>query len=178
MSTYDARLSALEKDVTVMKQDIVYKLDETNTVVTAILGVVGTHGRDLKQVMKRLESLDNRVEGIDARLAKSEVQLEGLIQDVRAVQEQQDVQGRDLKDIKRRLDGFDQRFVGIDQRFDGIDQRFDGIDQRFDGIDQRFVSIDQRFDGIDQRFTSLEEKFDRRFEQVLQVLATLTNKAE
>jgi DNA repair exonuclease SbcCD ATPase subunit len=127
MSTYDSRLAALEKDAIVMKQDIIYKLDDTKSAVTVITGVIGVQGRDLKYII-------NQVKGIDIRL-------EGLIQEVRAIDEQQHVQGQDIKDIKRRLDG-----------------------------------IDQRLDGIDQRFTSLEEKFDKRFEQVLQVLATLTNK--
>lgn len=148
MSTYDVRLAALEKDVTVMKQDIIYKLDDTNSAVTVIQGIVGVQGRDLKYLI-------SQVKVIDARLAKSELQLEGLTQEVGTIKEQQEVQGQDIKDIKGRLDGIDQRLGGIDQRLDGIDQRLDGIDHRF---------------------TSLEKKFDQRFEQVLQVLATLTNK--
>jgi chromosome segregation ATPase len=127
MSTYDARLAALEKDMAVMTQDIIYKLDETNSAVTIIKGVVGTHGRDIKYLIGQAKTIDMRIEG--------------LTQEVRAIQEQQHVQGQDITDIKRRLN-----------------------------------SIDQRLDGIDQRFTSLENKFDQRFEQVLQALATLTNR--
>jgi hypothetical protein len=122
MSTYDARLAALEKDVAVMKQDIIYKLDETNSAITVIQGVVGVQGRDIKYLITQVKGLD--------------IRLEGLTLEVRAIQEQQHVQGQDITDIKRRLDG------------------------------------------IDQRFVSLEEKFDRRFEQVLQAIATLTKKAE
>jgi chromosome segregation ATPase len=136
MSTYDSRLAALEKDVAVMKQDIIYKLDDANSAVTIIRGVVGTQGRDIKYLIGQVKTIDMR--------------LEGLTQEVRAIQEQQHVQGQDITDIKRRLDGMDQRLGGIDQRFESIDQRF----------------------------TSLEEKFDRRFEQVLQAIATLTKKAE
>jgi len=99
MSTYDARLATLEKDVTVMKQDIVYKLDDTNTAVTMIQGVVGVQGRDLKYII-------NQVKGIDIRL-------EGLTQEVRAMGEQQHVQGQDIKDIKHHLDGLDQRFEQV-----------------------------------------------------------------
>jgi hypothetical protein len=44
VSTNDKRLDALEKDVAVMKQDIIYKLDDTNSAVTMIKGGVGTQG--------------------------------------------------------------------------------------------------------------------------------------
>ena len=120
MSTYDVRLAALEKDVTVMKQDIIYKLDDTNSAVTVIQGIVGVQGRDLKYLINQVKVID--------------IRLDSLTQEVRILQEQQNVQGQDIRDIKRRLDS------------------------------------------LDQHFTSLEEKFDQRFEQVLQVLATLTNK--
>jgi chromosome segregation ATPase len=136
MSTYDARLATLEKDAILMKQDIIYKLDDTNTAVTMIQGVVGVQGRDLKYII-------NQVKGIDIRL-------EGLTQEVRAMGERQHSQGQDIKDIKHRLDG---------------------VDQRLDGLDRRLTSLEEKFD---QRF----EQFDQRFEQVLQVLTTLTNKAE
>ena len=49
MFTYEARLATLEKDVAVMKQDIIYKLDETNSAVTIIKGV---HGQDIKPTVR------------------------------------------------------------------------------------------------------------------------------
>src|SRR5579859_1245794 len=154
MSTYDYRLAALEKEGAVTVQDIAYKLDDINNTVTNIKRLIESQGWDIKY-------LTNRLQGIDIRL-------EGLTQEVRALQEPQNIHGQDLRDIKRRLDGGDQRFIGIDRRLDGIDQRFGGIDQRLNRFDQRFNSIDQRF-------TSLEEKFDQRFAQVLQAIANLTN---
>ncbi len=165
MSTYDARLATLEKDVTVMKQDIVYKLDETNSAVTMIQGVVGVQGRDLKYII-------NQVKGIDIRL-------EGLTQEVRAFAEQLRLHSEDIKDIKHRLDGTDQRLTSLEGK---VDQRFEQFDQRLTSLEGK---VDQRFEQFDQRLTSLEEKFDQRFEQfdqrfqqVFQVLATLAKKAE
>ena len=123
MSTYDVRLASLEKDVSVMRQDMIYKLDETNSVVTATLGVVGVHGRDLKRVINQVESLDAQVKGLDAQIRglsaqvknldirlRVEMHLDRMSDNVSAIQEQQNRQGQDIRDIKHRLEGFDQRF--------------------------------------------------------------------
>jgi uncharacterized protein YoxC len=127
VSTYDYRLTALEKDVTVMKQDMTYKLDETNTIVTAIQGVVGVQGRDIKLLVNQnksldsqVKSLDSQVKNLDIRLAGVEMHMEGLTQETRAIQEQQNVQGQDIRAIKRRLDGMDQRFDSMDKKFDQV----------------------------------------------------------
>jgi uncharacterized coiled-coil protein SlyX/tetrahydromethanopterin S-methyltransferase subunit G len=125
--TYDARLAELEKDVTVMKQDIIYKLDDTNSAVTMIKGVVVGHERDLKYLI-------NQVKGIDVRLAGAEIQVEGLVQDVRTIKGQQDIQGKDIKNIKQRLDGMDQRLDGMDRRLDSMDRRLDSLDRKFDQV--------------------------------------------
>ena len=102
MSTYDERLAALEKDAATMKRDIIYKLDDTNSVVTIIKGVVGNVSHDIRIVNLRLD-------GIDTRMARLE--------------EQQNEQGQDTKAIKHRLEDIDQRFVSIDQRFVSLETR-------------------------------------------------------
>ncbi len=90
MSTYDKRLDALEKDVTVMKRDIIYKLDDTNSAVGIVRGVIGAVAQDVKIIKSQIKTMDIRLDGIDARLARLE--------------EQQTEQGQDIKDISRRLD--------------------------------------------------------------------------
>ena len=95
MPTYDERLAALEKDAATMKRDIIYKLDETNSAVTIIKGVVGNISNDVRIVNMRLDGIDTRM----ARLG-----------------EQQNEQGQDIKAIKHRLDDFDQRFVSMETR--------------------------------------------------------------
>jgi hypothetical protein len=103
MSTYDKRLDAVEKDIATLKHDIIYKLDDTNSGVTIIKGVVGKQGHDLKYLINQVKGLDIRLEGV-------EVQLDGLSLEVRAIKDQQDVQGQDIKDIKSHLDSLDKKF--------------------------------------------------------------------
>lgn len=105
MPTYDARLAALEKNITVMQQGVVYKLDDT---VAALKGVVEVQGRDSKYLTNQVKS--------------NEIRLEGLIEVVRAFQEQLQVQGQSIRDTKRRLDGIDERFTSLDEK---LDDRFD-----------------------------------------------------
>ncbi|BCL82370.1 hypothetical protein ccbrp13_48350 [Ktedonobacteria bacterium brp13] len=99
MSVYDKRLDALEKDAAVIKRDIIYKLDDTNSAVGMLKGIIGSQGRDIKFLI-------NQVKGVDIRL-------EGLDQEVRTIKEQQNVQGQDIKDITRRLDVFDNKLDQI-----------------------------------------------------------------
>jgi chromosome segregation ATPase len=106
MSTYDARLNAVEKDVTRMKQDIAYKLDDINHNMTMIRGVAGKQGNDIRVISTRLD-------GIDTRLARLE--------------EWQNEQGQDIRDIKRHLDGTDQHLEGIDQRFVSLEGKVDQV---------------------------------------------------
>jgi len=95
LSTYDERLAALERDAATMKRDIIYKLDETNSAVTIIKGIVGNVSNDIRIVNMRLDGIDTRM----ARLG-----------------EQQSEQGQDIKAIKHRLEDIDQRFVSLETR--------------------------------------------------------------
>ncbi len=79
-----------------MKQNIIYKLDDTNSAVTIIKGVMGTLAQDMKIIKSQIKTMEIRLDGIDTRLARLE--------------EQQNEQGQDIKDIKRRLDTFDGKF--------------------------------------------------------------------
>jgi cob(I)alamin adenosyltransferase len=99
MSIYDKRLDAVEKDVTVMKRDIIYKLDDTNSAVGIIRGVMGAMAQDVKIIKSQIKTMDIQLDGIDTRLARFE--------------EQQNIQGQDIKDINRRLDTFDSKLDQI-----------------------------------------------------------------
>ncbi len=108
MSTYDERLAALEKDAATMKRDIIYKLDETNSAVTIIKGVVGNVSNDIRIVNMRLDGIDTRM----ARLG-----------------EQQNEQGQDIKAIKHHLEDIDQRFTSLEGKIDGLENRFDRLEK-------------------------------------------------
>lgn len=97
MSVYDQRLAALEKDAATMKQDIIYKLDDTNHTVTMIKGIAGNQGQDIKEIKNQLKMVNVHLDGVDTRL-------EGIKEEIRAIKDQQDGQGRDLVDIRRHLD--------------------------------------------------------------------------
>ena len=146
MSTYDDHSPTLENNVTVTTQDITDKIDGINRTLASI--IAETLAQDLK----------DRLDGIDTLLTRLEVQ--------------QNKQGQDIKDVKHPLDSLE---WGL-ERLDGIGQRFEGVDRRLGGIDQRLGGSDQRLGGVDRRFIYMEEKFDKRFEQVFEILATLTNK--
>lgn len=118
MATSEERLSTVEKDIATMKRDIIYKLDDTNSAVTIIKGVVGRQGQDLKYLINQAKGLDIRLEGV-------EVQLDDLSLEVKAIKALQDTQGQDISEIKRRLGTIDQRFDGVDQHLDSLDKKFD-----------------------------------------------------
>jgi hypothetical protein len=115
MPTQEERLTIVEKDIAVMKRDIIYKLDDTNTAVTMVRGVVGAIGQDTKVIKSQLKTMDLRLEGIDMRLA--------------GVEERQDVQSQDFRDIKHRLDAHDKRFDTLEQKVDGLNNRFDRLEK-------------------------------------------------
>ena len=62
-------------------------------------------------------------------------------------------QGRDIKRIVQRLETIDERLHTLEQRFDTLEQHFDTLEQR-----------------IESRFETSEKKLD----QVLHLLTTLT----
>lgn len=99
MSTYESRVTAIEKDVSKIKQDITYKIDETNSAVTILKGVAGTIAQDVKVMRSQIKTMDLRLEGIELHLSRLE--------------EQQVSQGQDIKDIRRRLDDQDKKLDDI-----------------------------------------------------------------
>jgi uncharacterized coiled-coil protein SlyX len=78
MSINDRYRDASKKDTVQMKQDIIYKLDDTNSVVTIVRGVVGAIGQDVKVMKSQLKTMDLRLEGIDMHLTSVEERLTGV----------------------------------------------------------------------------------------------------
>jgi len=90
-------------------------------------------------------------------------------------------QGRDIKRIVQRLETIDERLHTLEQRFDTLEQRFDTLEQHFDTLEQRFDTLEQGFNALEQHFDTLEQRIESRFEtsekkldQVLHLLTTLT----
>ena len=117
-----------------MKQDIIYKLDDTNSSITMIKGVVGNISHDVR-------ILNMRVDGIDKRLDRLE--------------DKQNTQGQDIKAIKHNLESLEQRFTSLEDKFE---QRFTSIEQRFTSLEQRFTSLEGKFEQVLQLLTIQAEK--------------------
>jgi chromosome segregation ATPase len=120
VSSYEERVAALEKDAALMKRDIIYKLDDTNSAVTMVRGIVGAQGQDIKYIKNQVKVIDVRLDGIEMRL-------EGL-------KEQQDTQSGDSKEIKHHLDRMDRRFNAQDERLSTVDQRLTSLEGKLDQI--------------------------------------------
>ena len=69
-------------------------------------------------------------------------------------------QGRDIKRIVEHLET-------IDGHLDSLDSRFETIDGRLDSLDGRLASVERRF-----------ETQDKKLDQILLVLTTLTTKPD
>jgi chromosome segregation ATPase len=120
LSTYDERIAAIEKDTATMKRDIIYKLDETNSAVTIIKGIVVSQEQSLKELKNQVRVVDLRVEGLDTRL-------EGLKEEIRAIKAQQDVQGQGIKEIRYQQDVQGQRFTALEERFTSLEGKFEQV---------------------------------------------------
>ena len=55
MLDHEQRIAALEKDAATMKRDIIYKLDDTNSAVTIIRGIVGNQGQDIREIRNQVK---------------------------------------------------------------------------------------------------------------------------
>ncbi len=120
MSTYDQRIAALEKDAATMKRDIIYKLDDTNSAVTIIRGIVGNQGQDIKEIKNQVKMVNVHLDGIDTRL-------EGIKEETRAIKDQQNGQGQDIIEIKRHLDGQGQDIIEIKRHLDTLDEKLEQV---------------------------------------------------
>ncbi len=134
MTTQENRIAALERDAATMKRDIIYKLDDTNSAVTMIRGIVGNQGQDIKDTLNQVKVVNVRLEAIDTRL-------EGLKEEIRAAKRQQDKQERDGEEIKRHQDKQGRDIEEVKERLSSVELRLDSMDQKFDKMLQLLTGI-------------------------------------
>ncbi len=131
MSTYDERLSILERTIASLRSDFLQAIVENTH-------SMGTLNKVILQQEQNMRDADHEI-----------TILVGVIS----------AQGRDIKDIKNRIDSFDQRFTSLEetfnQRFTSINQRFTSLEEAFN---QRFTSSEEAFN---QRFASVEGKLEQ-----------------
>ncbi|HZS76687.1 MAG TPA: hypothetical protein VFA41_08730 [Ktedonobacteraceae bacterium] len=84
MPTQEERLTALER----FQKQVADHIRETEENTTILLGVIRSQGRDIRNMVQRLEAIDGRLETIDGR----------------------------LDTFEQRFNGLEQRFDGLDQK--------------------------------------------------------------
>ena len=85
-------------------------------------------------------------------------------------------QGRDTKRIVQRLDTMDDRLDSMDDRLDTIDGRLGTIDGRLGTFGEQLGTIGGRLNTLEQHMESRYETLDKKFDQALQLLTTLTTR--
>ena len=103
MPTHEERLTVVEKDIAVMKRDIIYKLDETNSSVSMITGIVGRQGQDIKFLINQTKAIDVHLDGLDLRFDSIDSRFETL---------------------ENRLTSLEK---AVNNRFEALDMKFDQV---------------------------------------------------
>ena len=80
-------------------------------------------------------------------------------------------QGRDIKRIVQHLET-------IDGRLDSLNGRFETVDGRLDSLDGRFETQEHRLERFEQSVNYRFEAQDKKLDQILLVLTTLTTKPD
>ena len=148
MPTYDERLAALEKDAATMKRDIIYKLDDTNSTVTIIRGLVDNEERDIRDIKSDVREIKSDVGSVTVRLDGISTRLEGLKGEIRSIKDLQNGQGQDITSIKRRLDTLEvtmttkEDLAALESR---MQENIASLEKRMlDAFQQLLTVIDQR----------------------------------
>jgi flagellar capping protein FliD len=95
---------------------------------------------EYREVLSRLDVLENEVAGINERLDRMEERFEG------------------------RFDHMEERFEGrLDQVEERSEGRFDQMEERFEG---RFDQMEGRFNQMEERFNQMDQRIDRMHEQM------------
>ena len=118
MSTYNAAA---------MNRDIIYKLDEINSTVTIIKGIVGSQGQAIREIKGQVKLANVHLDEIDIRL-------EGIKDEIRAIKAQQDIQGQGIREIRHQQDVQGQRFTALEERFTTLEERFTTLEGKFEQV--------------------------------------------
>ena len=95
---------------------------------------------EYREILSRLDVLENEVSGINDRLDRMEARFDGR-----------------LEQMDERFEG---RFEQMEERFEG---RFEQMEDRFEQMEDRFAHVEERFE---TRFNQMDERIDRMHEQM------------
>jgi chromosome segregation ATPase len=84
----------------------------------------------------------------------------------------------DIREIKNSLRAIDGRLSSFDNRLGSFDSRLSSFDGRLGSFDSRLSSLDGRLSSFEQSVNSRFETQDKKLDQIMGLLTTLTTKSE
>ena len=84
-------------------------------------------------------------------------------------------QGKDIREMKVSLGALHERLDAFEQ---SVENRFGTLENRFGTLENRFGTLENRFGTLEQSVNHRFEEQDKKLDQVLLLLNTLTSKAE
>ena len=84
----------------------------------------------------------------------------------------------DIREIKTSLRAIDGRLESFDSRLGSFDSRLSSFDGRLGSFDSRLSSLDGRLSSFEQSVNSRFETQDKKLDQIMGLLTTLTTKSE
>ena len=111
---------------------------KTDENLTILLGIAHDYGLDIKRIFSRLDSIDQRIDKMDARFTQR------------------------FEEVDKRFDAMDKRMDEMDakftQRFEAADKRMDEMDTK---LDQHTAVLDQHTTVLDQHTVLLNQILER-----------------
>ena len=84
----------------------------------------------------------------------------------------------DIREIKNSLRAIDSRLESFDSRLGSFDSRLSSFDGRLGSFDSRLSSLDGRLSSFEQSVNSRFETQDKKLDQIMGLLTTLTTKSD
>ena len=84
----------------------------------------------------------------------------------------------DIREIKNSLRAIDGRLESFDSRLGSFDSRLSSFDGRLGSFDSRLSSLDGRLSSFEQSVNSRFETQDKKLDQIMGLLNTLTTKSD
>ena len=84
----------------------------------------------------------------------------------------------DVREIKNSLRAIDGRLESFDSRLGSFDSRLSSFDGRLGSFDSRLSSLDGRLSSFEQSVNSRFETQDKKLDQIMGLLTTLTTKSD
>ena len=84
----------------------------------------------------------------------------------------------DIREIKTNLRSIDGRLNSFENRFSSLESRFGSFEGRFSSLEGRFEAQEHRIENFEQSVNNRVEAQDKKLDQILLLLTTLTPKSD